>query len=240
MKIGIFDSGLGGLTVLKTLLNKIPNNEYIYYGDTLNLPYGDKTKKELIKLAEDDVEFLLSKKVDLIIIACGTVSSTCLNHLKNKYSIKIYDIISPTIKYLNESNYQNIGIIATKRTIDSCIFENNLNKNTYKIKTPKFVPLIESNKKEEIPKTIDEYLSLYKNKLDILVLGCTHYPLIKNEITTYFENKVKILDMSEPFIDKIPEGTTKSVTIYYSKLTNDLIINTKKILESYEITIKEK
>ena len=86
MRVGIFDSGIGGLTVLHTLLNKYPNNEYIYYGDTLNLPYGNKTKEQLIKLSDKDVQFLISKNVDIIIIACGTVSSNCLDYLKNKYN----------------------------------------------------------------------------------------------------------------------------------------------------------
>lgn len=240
MKIGIFDSGIGGLTVLKKLIETKPNNDYIYYGDTENLPYGDKTKEELLNLAKKDVEFLLSKKVDLIIIACGTVSSNCLEYLKNNYPIKIYDIISPTIKYLNESNYQNIGVIATNRTIDSNIFKNNLNKKVYQIKTPNFVPIIEENKRNDLLQNIDNYLSPYKDKIDILVLGCTHYPIIKKEISNYFQNNLKILDMSEPFIDKISEGNTSSINIYYSKLTEEVITNTKKIIQNKNINILKK
>lgn len=80
MRIGIFDSGIGGLTVLKKLLQEKPNNDYIYYGDTINLPYGDKTKEQLLNLAKKDIEFLLSHNVDLIIIACGTVSSNCIDY----------------------------------------------------------------------------------------------------------------------------------------------------------------
>ena len=91
MKVGIFDSGIGGLTVLKTLIYKYPNNEYIYYGDTINLPYGNKTIEELQQLSSKDIEFLLNKQVDIIIIACGTVSSNCINYLKNKYT-KIYNL----------------------------------------------------------------------------------------------------------------------------------------------------
>jgi glutamate racemase len=135
MRVGVFDSGIGGLTVLKNLYKHYPNNEYIYYGDTLNLPYGSKTKEELEKLASQDVEFLLDKKVDIIVIACGTVSSNCLDYLKKKYNIPIYDIISPTINYLNNSNYSNIGVIATERTIDSNIFKYNIKKEVYQIKT---------------------------------------------------------------------------------------------------------
>lgn len=105
MRVGVFDSGIGGLTVLKNIYKHYPNNEYIYFGDTINLPYGNKTKEELNYLSSLDVDFLLSKKVDIIIIACGTISANCINHLKNKYDIPIYDIISPTIEYLNNSTY---------------------------------------------------------------------------------------------------------------------------------------
>lgn len=239
MRVGIFDSGIGGLTVLHTLLNKYPNNEYIYYGDTLNLPYGNKTKEQLIKLSDKDVQFLISKNVDIIIIACGTVSSNCLDYLKNKYNIPIYDIISPTIDYLNKSNYQNIGIIATNRTIDSHIFKNNINKNIYEINTPELVPIIENNNLDNLDNILDIYLKEYKNKIDILVLGCTHYPIISNYIDKYLNNKVKLLDMSTLLLDKLKQDNTSSINIYYSKINNTLIENTKRILNINNINIIE-
>ena len=244
MRIGVFDSGIGGLTVLKTLINKYPNNEYIYYGDTINLPYGNKTIKELQELSSLDIEFLLNKQVDIIIIACGTVSSNCINYLKNKYNIKIYDIISPVINYLNNSNYNNIGVIATNRTIDSHIFKNNLNqdKTIYEINTPDLVPLIESNNLSNINDTLDKYLSNYKNKLDILVLGCTHYPVLYNHINNYLNNKAILLDMSIPLLNNLSinnNDTKPSVKIYYSKLSNTIIENTKRILELDSIDIYE-
>lgn len=240
MRVGIFDSGIGGLTVLRNLYHHYPNNEYIYYGDTLNLPYGNKTKEELIKLSSSDIEFLLSKKVDIIIIACGTVSSNCIDYLKNKYNIPIYDIISPTIKFLNNSSYNNIGIIATNATIDSHIFKNNLNKTVYEIKTPDFVPIIENNQKENIDKTIDKYLKDYKNKIDILVLGCTHYPIIKDNLNKYFNNKIDLLDMSELLLDKLKDNNTSSINIYFSKLNDTTINNTKNILGIENLSIYEK
>ena len=239
MRVGIFDSGIGGLTVLHTLLNKYPNNEYIYYGDTLNLPYGNKTKEQLIKLSDKDVQFLISKNVDIIIIACGTVSSNCLDYLKNKYNIPIYDIISPTIDYLNKSNYQNIGIIATNRTIDSHIFKNNINKNIYEINTPELVPIIENNNLDNLDNILDIYLKEYKDKLDILVLGCTHYPIISNYIDKYLNNRVKLLDMSTLLLDKLKQDNTSSINIYYSKINNTLIENTKIILNINNINIVE-
>ena len=240
MKVGVFDSGIGGLTVLKNLYKHYPNNEYIYYGDTLNLPYGNKTKKELEELSSKDVEFLLSKNVDIIFIACGTVSSNCINYLKNKYNIPIYDIITPTIKYLNDSSYQNIGVIATNATIDSHIFKNNLNKNIYEIKTPDFVPIIEENNKEILMKTIDNYLNKYKNKIDILVLGCTHYPLIKDNLNSYLNNQIPLLDMSELLLDKLQNNNISNINIYFSKLNKIIINNTKNILNIDNLSIYKK
>lgn len=240
MRIGVFDSGIGGLTVLKTLIDRYPKNEYIYYGDTLNLPYGSKTKEELQQLSKCDVEFLLSKNVDIIIIACGTVSSNCLTYLKDNYSIPIYDIISPTIKYLNNSNKTSIGIIATNATIDSHIFKNNIQKEVYEIKTPKLVPLIENNNLENINNILDEYLKEYQNKIDILVLGCTHYPIIKDHINNYFNNKIELLDMSYPLLDKLTEDITSNINIYFSKISNDTIENTKRILNIDNINIYKK
>ena len=240
MRVGVFDSGIGGLTVLKKIYKHYPNNEYIYFGDTLNLPYGNKTKEELNNLSSLDVEFLLSKKVDMIIIACGTISSNCIDYLKNKYNIPIYDIISPTINYLNNSDYQNIGVIATNATINSHIFKNNLNKNIYEIATPDFVPIIENNKQEDLTKTIDKYLKDYQNKIDILVLGCTHYPIIKEDINKYFNNQVKLLDMSELLLDKLDNDNKSSINIYYSKLNDTIINNTKKILDIENLYIYEK
>lgn len=241
MKIGIFDSGIGGLTVLKNLYNNYPNNEYIYLGDTINLPYGSKTKEELENLSSKDVEFLLNKNVDIIIIACGTVSSNCYKYLKNKYQIPIYDIISPTIEYINNSNFKSIGIIATEATINSHIFKQNItkSKNIFEIKTPKFVPIIENNNHQELNKVIDEYLKEYKDKLDILILGCTHYPIIASNLKEYLNNNTKLLDMSEPLLNKITNNNKSSINIYFSKLTNENIENTKNILNIDNIEIKE-
>ena len=229
MKIGVFDSGIGGLTVLNKLIERYPNNEYIYYGDTKNIPYGDKNINELKKLVCNIIEFLLSKKVDMIIIACGTVSSNLSSWLKEMYNIKIIDIISPVIKYLNNSDYKNIGVIATQATINSRVFSNNIKKDIKEIACPEFVPLIEKNNLKELKQYFDIYLTNLKDR-DIIVLGCTHYPLIKNNIKEYLNKNIKLLDMAE-CVDNISNEEINKVDLYFSKLDDKVISNVKDIIK---------
>lgn len=233
MRIGLFDSGVGGLTVLKALKEKYPLNDYIYYGDTLNVPYGNKTKDELLKLAKKDINFLIKKNVDMIIIACGTISSNCINELKKEYSIPILSIIEPTIDYLNKSKYESIGIIATHATINSHIFKNNIKKQVYEIETPKLVPYIESNDLKNIKETLHTYLDGYIDKIDILVLGCTHYPIIKDYIKDIYNKE--ILDMSS--LININNNGTGTIELYFSKINNDIKNNIKRILDIKKFNI---
>lgn len=232
MRIGVFDSGVGGLTVLKTLIKKYPYHEYIYFGDTLNVPYGNKTLEELNLLADNCVSFLISKKVDLIIIACGTVSSNCISYLKKKYSIPILDIITPVATYLNKTNLKNIAVLATSNTINSHIFKTKLSKNKtiYEIPTPDFVPLIESNNLSNISSIIASYLEPYKNKIDVVLLGCTHYPIITSYLSNYLGTSIPIIDMSNYLNIEYPPGKY-SITIYFSRLEESIITNTKRILD---------
>lgn len=236
MRIGLFDSGVGGLTVLKTLLKKYPNNEYIYYGDTLNIPYGDKSKEELLELARDNIKFLLTKNVEMIIVACGTVSSNCLDILKKENDIPIYSILDTTIDYLNNSTYENILVMATHATINSHIFKKNVKKNIYELETPKLVPMIENGDYTDLNKTLHSYLDGYKNKVDALVLGCTHYPIIKDEIKKIIN--ADLVDMSD-YIKINNDGST-SLKIFFSKIDDKIINNTKTILNLNNIDINLK
>lgn len=229
MKIGVFDSGIGGLTVLKKLIDTYPNNEYIYYGDTKNIPYGDKSVNELKVLASNIIDFLIEKDVDMIVIACGTISSNLSTYLKEKYNIKIIDIISPVINYLNNNNYEKIGVIATQATINSKVFSTNINKDIKEVACPKFVPLIEDNNLIEL----ENYFNIYLDDLidrDLIVLGCTHYPLIKDQISQYMGNNIKLLDMSE-CISNISNNGVSSVNLYFSKLDDKIINNINNILD---------
>lgn len=234
MKIGMFDSGIGGLTILKEFIKKYPNNHYIYYGDTKNLPYGTKEKEELLKLVKPIISFFTKQKVDFIIIACGTISANCFFELKKMTTIPIYDIITPTINYLNHNNYKSLAIFATNRTIDSHIFKDKLiAKDVLEIKTPEFVPMIENNKLD---------LSIIKNYClqvfnhDILILGCTHYPLLINELKKYLS--IPILNMAIPLLNsiEISNDTNFKLELYFTKIDTNLINNIQKIIkESYII-----
>lgn len=229
MRVGVFDSGVGGLTVLKKLIEKYPKNDYIYFGDTKNVPYGEKNKNELFDLSSKIVEFFIENNIDLIVIACGTISSNCYSKLKNKYSIPIIDIISPTIKYVTMNNYDNIGVIATTRTIDSHIFRNLLKDITvYEEACSEFVNLIENDLYDEID--IDKHLS--KIDSDTIILGCTHYPLIKDKI------KRNCIDMADNIV--LPDNNGNSLRVlYFSKLDDKVIKNVNKIINK-DIIIREK
>ena len=233
MKIGVFDSGIGGLTVLKELLDKYPNNTYYYFGDNINIPYGTKTKYELTILSSKIIDFLILKEVDLIIIACGTISSNIYFDLKQKYNIPIYDIISPTIEYLNNSNYQKIGVLATEMTVKSQIF-NQINKEIYQIPCPKLVPLIEDNL--DYTDVLAEYLKQLP-KVDTIVLGCTHYPVFEKYL-----NKLnyKTINMGKVLCEKLNLKNNKELKIrlYFSKVDHNLITNIDKIIK-YDYQLEE-
>ncbi len=237
MRVGIFDSGIGGLNVLKEVLKKYPSGEYIYYGDTKNLPYGNKSKEELLELSKNILDFFTLKKVDIIIIACGTVSSNCFYELKKISKISIYDIITPTISYLKSLEKEKIAIFGTKRTIDSHIFSKNIEKEVLEIATKEFVPMIEEDKYDlEI---IKKYANMIKD-YDVLVLGCTHYPIIKDKLKKYLQDNILIVDMGVCLLDniKIKESNNLKIELYFSKIDNTLKENIKKIIK-YDYKIYE-
>ena len=228
MKIGVFDSGIGGLTALKGLISKYKAH-YIYFGDTLNIPYGEKSKEELLKLTEKIIRFFEKEKVDLIIVACGTVSSNIYDELSKKTNIKMINIVYNIIDLIKKDNPSNIAVIATKKTIDSHIFKNNIN-NIIEISCPKIVPYIEKNI-GNINDILKEYLSFIKEKhINNIVLGCTHYPLIKEDIQKYLDYEVKFYDMGKILLENIKESNLK-IEMYFSYLDENLIKNINNIIK---------
>ena len=241
MRIGVFDSGLGGIATLKDLIKYKPNNEYIYFGDTINLPYGEKTKEELKDYADKIINFLKEKEVDMIIIACGTISSNIYEEIKDSYGIPIYDIINPICNYL-ENKCHDVLLLATSMTIKSKVFKDKLelkNIKVYDKECPMFVPIIEGKNKEDINKYIEEYLIDYKNKnIDLIIPGCTHYPLIAKELENYLN--VKVLDIGYIIASSLDiKDSKKGIEIYFSKIDESLKKNVKKIIGDIDIKMKK-
>ena len=194
MKVGVFDSGVGGISVLSSLIEHKIFKEIIYYGDTARVPYGTKDKRTIIKYAIEALNFFETQKIDVLIFACNSVSAYAIDIIRKKTKIKVFGVIKAGIKACttNSNRNSNILIIGTKATIQSNKYQNGLKKLGYKnlqaIATPLFVPIIEENISGKI---LDETLKYYFQKAttpDIVILGCTHYPFIQKEISQYFSN----------------------------------------------------
>ena len=238
MRVGVFDSGIGGLTILKSLLENHPNNEYIYFGDTLNIPYGEKTNDQLKDLSDKIIRFLISKKVYMIVIACGTISSSIYDEIKNKYDVPIYDIINPITNQLKKLKIKKALLIATDKTIESKKFEEKLksaNMELYTQACPKFVPIIEHKSKDLLEIELGEYLYQYKNlDIEVVIPGCTHYPIISGEIADYLN--VDILDIGLIVAKSLDiEYSINDLKVYFSAVDDDLKEVVKDIIGDCEI-----
>lgn len=202
--IGVFDSGLGGLTAVKELLKVLPYENIIYFGDTGRVPYGDKSRKTILKYALQDIEFLKSLDVKMILAACGTVSSI-LEESNVNIEIPFTGVIAPTATAAASATRNNkIGIIGTTATIKSGSYKRELlkinpNLQIFEQDCPLFVPLVENGFIEKDNKATliiaEKYLAGLRNKkIDTLILGCTHYPIISEIISKVIGPEVKLID----------------------------------------------
>ncbi|MAW31160.1 MAG: glutamate racemase [Flavobacteriales bacterium] len=205
--IGIFDSGIGGLTIANAIKKVLPNENIIYFGDTEHLPYGEKSNEAIKKFSNKIIDFLIAKQCKIIIIACNSAASVTEKELiKYKNIVPIYNVIDPVVQVIIDK-YQNskIGVIGTKATIGTNIYAKKIhelcgNIDVCCLATPLLAPMIEEGFiSEDISQTIiSNYLSHHKlKKINHLVLACTHYPLIEKEISNYFNKKVNIIDSSK-------------------------------------------
>jgi glutamate racemase len=205
--IGIFDSGLGGLTVVKEILNKLPQYKIIYFGDTARTPYGTKSAETVKGYAIENTKFLLERGAKIIVVACHTVSSTAIPVLKEKFpNVPFFEVVTPSFKKaLKLTKNKKIGLIGTRTTVESGIYDQLFSQADSEIKlysnpAPLLVPLIEEGwlKKPETRKIVKKYLIPLKMKgIDTLILGCTHYPLIKKVIQEKAGKRIKLVDPSE-------------------------------------------
>ena len=206
--IGVFDSGIGGLTVARAIKKLLPNESIIYFGDTAHLPYGDKSEAAIQAYSVKITDVLLSKNCKAIVVACNSASSSAYSLLKEYAGkrLEIVNVIDPMVKYVTE-HYESkkIGIIGTKRTVSSGIYARKLmankkNLTVSSLATPLLVPMIEEGffNQQISHDIIANYLNQEDlNAIDALVLGCTHYPLIKDEIAQYLGEHIDVLDSSE-------------------------------------------
>ena len=201
-KIGVFDSGIGGLTVLDELLKVIPNEDYVFYADSGNNPYGEKTDEELYNITSNIVDYLIDKDCKIIVIACNTATTRCIKYLRDKYKDIVFVGTEPAIKLACDNDYNNILVMATPGTIQSerthLLVNDNIkdHENVILEACPGLAHAIETddpNDEEEILKKI--YEKYEYARIDAIVLGCTHYPHIKGLISKYFKNAV-LLDGS--------------------------------------------
>lgn len=187
--IGIFDSGLGGLTAVKEIVEIMPNEDIVYFGDTGRVPYGGRDKETIIKYSKQDVRFLLSKKVRAVLIACGTASTNAIDELRCEFDIPIVGVVDAvTKKACSVTKNKKIGVIGTAATIKTGEYELRIHEllpdaQCYSKPCPLFVPLVENgfiNEDNEITRlTVEYYLKeLREYGIDTLILGCTHYPII--------------------------------------------------------------
>jgi glutamate racemase len=206
--IGIFDSGIGGLTVAKALKNLLPNEQIIYFGDTAHLPYGDKSTASIQAYSIKIADVLLKSECKLILIACNSASAAAYE-LVSAYvasKAKVFNVIDPVVDYLRENHAnKKVGLIGTKQTVGSGVYRKKvdaLNENIafVALATPLLAPMIEEgfHRNEVSEGIIKSYLNHAELKeLDALVLGCTHYPLIKKQVEQFYEGQVEVIDSSE-------------------------------------------
>ena len=187
--VGVFDSGIGGLSVLSELEKLLPNEDFYYYGDSLNNPYGEKSDEELFEITSGVVDYLVNKGCRLIVIACNTATTRCMKYLRGKYKDVIFVGTVPAIEVACDRDFKNTLVMATHATIESErtmeLIRDNIGKdqNIYLVACPGLANAIEDNDQEKIEEILKDTFREYKDKeIDSIVLGCTHYPFIKEDI----------------------------------------------------------
>jgi glutamate racemase len=230
--IGVFDSGLGGLTVLREIVKLLPFENIVYLGDTARVPYGTRSKETITKFSFQNAEFLLKKNVKCIVIACNTSSAIAAAALKKELKIPVFEVISgASKKAIQVTKNVRVGVIGTRATIASHTYKNKITKLNSKIKVyekacPLLVPFIEEGEinGKLITQLCRKYLySFKKQNIDTLVLGCTHYPLIARTIKNVVGKKVKLVSCGKELAE-----TLKSYLSKNSLLNNQSTVGVKK------------
>lgn len=204
--IGVFDSGVGGLTVVKELVEQMPHEDIVYFGDTARVPYGIKSKETVIKFSIENILYLLGHDVKLICVACNTVSSLALPVIKHHFKVPIVGVLTPAVREaVYATQNKRVGVIGTHGTIKSGAYENEIKQLDPSVKVfarpcPLFVPFVEEGwtSGKVVEEVARAYLKPLKdNRVDTLILGCTHYPVLKNVIRQVMGPKVVLIDSAK-------------------------------------------
>ena len=230
-KIGFFDSGIGGVTVLKECLKLVPNFSYIYYSDSINNPYVDKRKEQVLKIVSNVVDYLINEECNIIVIACNTASAICVESLRQMYPNIIFIAIEPAIKCAYDNLEDNTLIMATKGTMDSEKFHKLYNKyhrkNFYLKSCVGLANLIENGTSNKINEYLKDNIKEYKDKVSSVVLGCTHYPLIKNDIkeilgdVTFYDGSIGVAKRLKKIIEENDFISNTNTQILFIDSSND-------------------
>lgn len=217
MKIGFFDSGLGGLTILTAVVKEMPQYNYLYYGDTAHLPYGDKTEAVIYELTKEGVQYLFGAGAVLVIIACNTASAETARRLQQEFlpatypDRKILGVIVPTIETLEFDMPTKVALLGTTRTVESNKYQLELDHkgngtaSLIQIATPELVPLIEQNELEAAAKQAIAVIEREAGESEVIVLGCTHYSQIKETLRRHFGDKKRIISQDEVIPAKLQD-----------------------------------
>lgn len=210
--IGFIDSGVGGLTVVKEAMKQLPNEQLLYVGDTARCPYGPRPAKQVKKFTWEMTNFLLEKEIKMLVIACNTATAVALDEIRKNLSIPVVGVILPgTRAAVKASKNQQIGIIGTQGTVNSGAYKNAIEQKVPEatvssLACPKFVPIVESNQYESsvAKKIVAETLAPLKfSKIDTLILGCTHYPLLRPIIQNVIGQEVVLIDSGAETISEV-------------------------------------
>ena len=218
--IGIFDSGLGGLTVAAQIIRTLPSESIVYLGDTARVPYGNRSRETLIRYAREDAAFLRSRNVKMILAACNTVSATALEQLKAEIvDVPVCGVIEAGVVAASAEKIRSILVIGTRATIASGAYQNKLKEmnpelQIFDVACPLLVPLAEEGivSGEIVKQVFDLYLKRFKiDPPDAVLLGCTHYPLFKNALNEYFSYQVKIIDSAASCAEYIRDNLNSNI-----------------------------
>lgn len=201
--IGVFDSGVGGLTVAREISRQLPYENIVYFGDTARVPYGSKSQNTIIRFSEQIIRFLRTKQVKAIVIACNTASALALDAVKDEFDLPIIGVVIPGARAAVEATTNGkVGVVGTEATVQSGMYAKVIQGMNPKIEViekacPLFVPLVEEGFKEHIVtrEIIEYYLESMRNTdIDAMILGCTHYPLLRSKIREYMGDKIQIVN----------------------------------------------